>query len=196
MKRTPSAVLFASLLVLGSAGCDRGPTQADQAKVAPMAAPTATPAPGTTPAPGAPGAAAATDGTKYGAGLADGSVVAIDEVIANPQAFAGKKVRVEGMVTDVCPKRGCWFEMAGTGAGKKLRFKVQDGVMTFPMEAKGKHAVAEGVVAVTELSLEESKQHAEYQAKEYGIAYDPASITTPTLLVRIDGTGAMIRDRK
>jgi hypothetical protein len=105
-------------------------------------------------------------------------------------------VRVEGMITDVCPKRGCWFDLAGGGPGKKLKFKVTDGEMVFPVDAKGKVAVAEGVVAVRELSIEESKQYAEYQAKEYGIPYDPASITKPTSVVRLDGTGAVFRDQK
>ena len=47
-----------------------------------------------------------------------------------------------------------------------------------------------------ELSLEETKPRAEYQKKEYGIPYDPASITKPTLHVQLDGTGAVFRDQK
>ena len=46
------------------------------------------------------------------------------------------------------------------------------------------------------MSIEESKQYAEYQAKEYGKPYDPASITQPTVIARIDGTGAVIHDAK
>ena len=95
------------------------------------------------------------------------------------------------MVTDVCPKRGCWFELAGGKPGQKLRFKVTDGEMVFPMDSKGRQALAEGVVAVTELTLEQTKERAEYEAKEYGKAYDPASITEPAAVVRIDGTGAI-----
>jgi hypothetical protein len=68
--------------------------------------------------------------------------------------------------------------------------------MVFPPDAKGKFAVAEGVVAVRELSIEESKKYAEYQSKEYGIPYDEASITKPTSIVRLDGTGAVFRDQK
>ena len=91
---------------------------------------------------------------------------------------------------------GCWFEMAGSQPGQKLRFKVTDGEMVFPMDSKGMVAVAQGQVAVKELTLDESKQYAEYQAKEYGKPYDPASITKPTQIVRIDGTGAVFRDKK
>jgi hypothetical protein len=61
----------------------------------------------------------------------------------------------------------------------------------FPMDSKGRKAVAEGVVAVTELTLEQTKERAQYEAKEYGKPYDPAAITEPAVVVRIDGTGAV-----
>ena len=118
----------------------------------------------------------------------------IDAILAEPKKFAGKTVRVEGMVTDVCPKRGCWFELAGAKPGQKLRFKVTDGEMVFPPDSKGKTAVAEGVVAATELTLEQTKERLEYEAKEYGKPYDPASVTEPMTVVRLDGTGAVFRD--
>lgn len=186
------------------AACDKGPTAASKQEQAVAAAPVPAPAPGAstatpteTPTETAPSAAAAIpEGKTFGAGVTLTEIVAIDAILADPAAYQGKTVRVEGMITDVCPKRGCWFDLAGTEPGKKLKFKVTDGEMVFPVDAKGQWASAQGVVSVRELSLEESKQHAEYQAKEYGIPYDPASITEPTKLVRLDGTGAVFRDKK
>ncbi|HWU85677.1 MAG TPA: DUF4920 domain-containing protein [Kofleriaceae bacterium] len=172
------------LVCLPLAACDKGP-KAGEAKTA-----TEQPAQGTA---AAQAAQAAPAGQTFGAGVKLAASTPIDTILADPKAFQGKTVRVEGMVTDVCPKRGCWFEMAGDAAGKKLKFKVTDGEMVFPVDAKGRHAVAEGVVAVRELSLEESKQYAEYEAKEYGRPFDPASITKPTSVVRLDGTGAVLR---
>lgn len=141
-----------------------------------------------------PGQAAG--GTVYGAGVAGAEQVTIAQLLASPDAYAGKTVQVEGMVTDVCPKRGCWFEMAGSKPGETMRFKVQDGVMVFPMDAKGKHAVAEGVVSTQTLSLEETRQYLTYQAKEYGKDVDPESVTEPMTIVRLDGKGAVLRDGK
>ena len=132
----------------------------------------------------------------FGAGVKLAQSTSIDAILASPKDFSGKTVRVEGMIVDVCPKRGCWMELAGSQPGSKLKFKVTDGEMVFPMDAKGQRASAEGVIAVKELSIEESKQYAEYQAKEYGKPYDPASITAPTVIARLDGTGAVIHDSK
>ena len=176
--RTP---LFLAVLSLAAA-CDRGPSKSEAA---------------TQPAtPAATKVASADTGLKLGAGVKLQESVAIDDLHADPMKHNGKTVRVEGMITDVCPKRGCWMNLAGGKPGEKLKFKVVDGEMVFPMESKGKWAVAEGVVAARELSIEETKQQAEYEAKEYGIPYDPASITKPKVSVRIDGTGAVIRDKK
>jgi hypothetical protein len=180
-----SKALYALLLATSLVGCDKGPPKNSDPSAAAAAAPVA-------PAVAAP-VPAKPEGQTFGAGIKLAEVTAIDTILSNPKSFNGKTVRVEGMVTDVCPKRGCWFEMAGTKPGQKLRFKVTDGEMVFPPDAKGKQAVAEGVIAVTELTLEETKQRAEYEAKEYKIAYDPAKITAPSAVVRIDGTGAVFR---
>lgn len=190
--------LAAALMISLFAACDKSPSSsgASAAKVAPGAA-TPAPTPGAAPAtPSTATAAGEIAGTKYGKGVTQPTTVSVEEVLANPQAYANKPIRVEGMVTDVCPKRGCWFEIAGSKPGQKLRFKVQDGDMVFPMEAKGQFAVAEGVLAVNELTMEQTKAMAEEQAKEYGTAYDPASITKPSTQLRLDGTGAVIRDQK
>ncbi len=168
-----------ALLLAVFAGCDRGP-KSEAATPSQAVTPVTAPAPGKT----------------FGAGVSVAEVTSISTILATPDAFKGKTVKVEGMVTDVCPKRGCWFEMAGEGTGQKLKFKVVDGEMVFPVDSKGMYAQAQGQVSVKELSLEESKQHAEYEAKEYGKPYDPASVTKPTLIVRLDGTGAVFRDKK
>lgn len=138
-------------------------------------------------------ASAQAAGATFGEGVTLASSEPIAAILANPKAYAGKTVRVEGMVTDVCPKRGCWMELAGAEPGQKLKFKVTDGVMTFPADAKGKQAIAQGVIAVRDLTLEETKENAEYEAKEYGKPYDPASITVPRSIVRLDGTGAILQ---
>jgi hypothetical protein len=170
------------LCVVLAAGCDKGPAKSEAATTA-NATPTEKKS------------EKATEQT-FGKGVTVTEVTSIDQLLANPNAYKGKTVRVEGMVTDVCPKRGCWFELAGSKPGVKLKFKVTDGEMVFPVESKGMFAVAQGEVAVRDLTLEETKQVAEYEAKEYGKPYDPASITQPKQSVRIDGSGAIFRDKR
>jgi hypothetical protein len=143
----------------------------------------------------APSAAAAdVKGKVYGGGVTIAETVKISELLSRVDELEGKRVRVQGTVLDVCPKRGCWFEMASDAPGKHLRFKVRDGVMVFPLSAKGKFAVAEGVVRKIPLNLEQTKRMMAHEAAEYGKAFKPEEVTEPITLVRLDGTGAVIRD--
>lgn len=169
------------------AGCDKGPKTDGAAPVTASA-----PAPGAT-------ASASTEklaGTTFGAGVTIAETTPISQIVASPESYKGKTVRVEGTVTDVCERRGCWFELAGEAPGERLRFKVTDGEMVFPVDSKGKWAVAQGQLAIHALTLEETRAHAEEEALEKGEKLDPATITKPTVIVRLDGTGAVMRDKK
>ncbi len=152
--------------------------------------------PAAAPAAGAGDASTQVAGKVYGKGVSDVPTVHVSKLLAEVETYVGKRVRVEGLVTDVCPMRGCWFNMAGDKPGTQLRFKVRDGVMVFPMSAKGQYAVAEGVVRKIPLTLEQTKKYMAHQAEEKGEKFDPASVTKPTTLVRLDGVGAVLRDKK
>ena len=92
--------------------------------------------------------AGADEGTTYGKGVTLDKAVAIPELLARPEEYVGKKVRVEGVVSAVCAKRGCWMMVTDPESGKGVRIKVEDGVIVFPMEAMGHKAAAEGVFEV------------------------------------------------
>lgn len=141
-------------------------------------------------------AAAKPDGKVYGAGVAATQTVKISDLHKRVDELVGKRVRVEGTVTDVCPMRGCWFNMASDEPGKTLRFKVRDGVMVFPMSARGQYAVAEGVVRKIPLNLEQTKRVLAHEAEEKGEPFDTSTVTEPITLVRLDGVGAVLRDKK
>lgn len=89
---------------------------------------------------------AAEDVKKYGEDITLSEKTKISEIVESPEEFVGKKVLVEGTVINVCKKRGCWIELASDKEFETIRVKVQDGVIVFPMEAKGKKALVEGEV--------------------------------------------------
>ena len=68
--------------------------------------------------------------------------------------------------------------------------------MVFPMSAKGQYAVAEGVVRKIPLNLAQSKRYMAHQVEEKGEPFDPNTVTEPLTLVRLDGVGAVLRDKK
>lgn len=149
---------------------------------------------------------AAEEGTAiYGAGVTLEETTPIADLLADPDAYLGRRVRVEGRVTDVCPKAGCWMELAAAGdrmpageegaEGPTLRIKVEDGVIVFPADAHGRAAVAEGVVEAVEMSREQYVGWLVHLAEERGEQVDTAQIDPgegPFRLIRLRGLGAEI----
>jgi hypothetical protein len=119
----------------------------------------------------------------------------ISSILKDPKAYEGKRVQVEGTIVEVCEERGCWIRIASDKEFEAIRVKVQDGVITFPMEAKGKLALAEGVVAVTNLTREQAVEQAREMAKERGTLakFDPSKIKGPVTDVQITGEGARVK---
>ena len=132
------------------------------------------------------------DPEKYGSELTLEETTPIVEILESPTKFEGKLVQVSGKVSDVCKKMGCWIEITDTEASA-IRFKVDDGVIIFPQDSKGKSAVAEGVVVVRTLTKEQAMARAEHMAQEQGTPYDSTAITGPETLILLKGEGAVLR---
>jgi hypothetical protein len=107
-------------------------------------------------------------------------------------------VLVEGEVLDVCPKMGCWMELKSDSqtseseATEKIKVKVKDGDIIFPMEAIGQNALVEGKVYKIELTQEEATEYFEHIAEESGKEFDPSTISGPMTIYQIKGLGAQI----
>ena len=128
----------------------------------------------------------------FGQGVTLPEETAISSIIDNPAAYVGKTVKVSGLVVDVCSTRGCWIYLAGDRDFEKIRIKVTDGEIVFPMEARGKTAVVEGVVESMELTREEVLARRKHHAEETGTTFDPATVTSGESVLRIRGLGAEI----
>lgn len=88
----------------------------------------------------------AEEGDKYGKEITLKEKTNVSEILGNGTEFEGKKVLIEGTVVNVCKKAGCWIEVASDKEMESVIVKVDDGVIVFPMEAKGKTAIVEGEV--------------------------------------------------
>ena len=133
------------------------------------------------------------EGKVYGtAPEAPGKALTVGELLAHPERYVDQRVKVQGRVTDVCPKAGCWIDISD--GERTLRFKVQDYQMVFEVDTKGQGVIAEGVFTRTELSRDDAERYARHIAEEKGEDFDPATITGPMTVYRIDGTGAVLSD--
>lgn len=136
---------------------------------------------------------AQTEEDKLGAELTLTEKTNISAILENPESFLDKTVLVEGEVLDVCPNMGCWMEIKSDVEGEKIKVKVKDGDIVFPVEAKGKTALVEGTVYKIELTQEKAIEHFEHIAEEKGETFDPSTITGPMTIYQIKGLGAVIQ---
>jgi len=133
---------------------------------------------------------------KYGKDLTLKEPTKVADILANPEKYQGKLVQIEGKVTDVCAKMGCWIKIESGEGIEPVTVKVDDGVIVFPLEAKGKIARAEGIVSVKTMTEAERIAEAKHQAEENKKldSFDPSTITGSKTTVRIAGEGAVIED--
>ncbi len=133
------------------------------------------------------------DTKAYGKPLTLKQETKISEIMASPESFKGRKVRVRGTVTGVCEERGCYLNLKSDKKFQEIMFKVDDGVIVFPADSLGREAVAEGIVSILTLSEQEQRDMCPIEAKALNRKFDPKKIKGPMQIVRIDGLGAEIR---
>ena len=184
MKAIYLAPLFAALLF---SACKN--TEADPAKEGGAAS---KPAPKQAASQPAPEAAWMNDSDgKYqvfGAGLASAAPadVAAGELAKNINKYEGQTLRVTGMVSGTCKKKGCWMDVAGGDGSGRVFVRFQDYGFFVPKEgAEGRKVVFEGVVSEKEFSIEETKHYLE-DAGDFEAA---KKVTAPSTVPFVMATG-------
>lgn len=164
---------------LWMAGCQQPAAQqaaapAQQEQAVAVAAPAASPAPAEHECPSGeaeqaghecpPGEAAApaaapTGPTALGAALTDVAVVSLADLMANPDAYKDKVVRVEGEVIGMCHHKRDWFAVTDTEQKNQVRV-ITGHAFLVPTGSVGRKARAEGTVEVVEISAEQARHFA------------------------------------
>lgn len=134
-------------------------------------------------------AAIAQEPKTFGSGVSLERSTALTDILDKPADFEGKTVRVEGTVKAVCQHMGCWMSFAPDGetSDKTLLVKVDDGVMVFPITAKGRKAAAQGVIQRVPRAAEAQEAAAEH-AHASGSAKAPAAPAS----WQLKATGAIV----
>jgi len=98
------------------------------------------------------------------------------------------------MVVAVCEEKVFWMDMASDRDFENDQIKVDDGIIVFPLSAKGRQALVEGVVEELQLTEEQAIAEAQRKAEEHGETFDPSTVQGPQTIFRIRGSGAVIAD--
>ncbi len=130
---------------------------------------------------------------EYGDGLTETAEIRIGHLLSNPGDYVDKAVKVVGLVNDVCPMRGCWVEIIEEQTSERIRVKVQDNVVIFPVEAVGQEIIAEGTLRRYEMSKDQATRWLAHLAEEKNEVFDPSTVSGPMSFYQIEGLGARIQ---
>lgn len=113
----------------------------------------------------------------YGTSIIEGEVFDVNKLLSESNSFVDKTVKVKGKVVDVCPLRGCWVEIKDDNLDEKIRIKVTDGEIVFPLSSIGKDIIAVGEFSKLILTEKQAKDWKIHLAFEKGIQLDTTNIT-------------------
>ncbi|MDP6034271.1 MAG: DUF4920 domain-containing protein [Candidatus Marinimicrobia bacterium] len=136
------------------------------------------------------------DEIELGKKLELNSTTKVSVILDNPEKYLDKPVQVSGTVVDVCSHRGCWIEVASNRPYETIVVKVDDGVIVFPITAKGKNVLAEGKLEKLTLTNEQALSIKKHEAEDKGEDFDEASCKLTEedkTIYRLRGLGAVIQ---
>ncbi|WP_166920725.1 DUF4920 domain-containing protein [Flavobacterium poyangense] len=131
-------------------------------------------------------------GDYYGADISkvsEGKAISVEKLqkeLNNVQKI--EDISVRGVVTDVCPKKGCWVAVK-TEDGSSFFVKMKEYAFFVPTSLKGKNVVLEGVAEKKITSVEELKHYAKDGKKPQS---EIDAITAPKEEIRFLASGIKV----
>ena len=112
----------------------------------------------------------------YGNALSDTLIYSVEDILSSPRNNIGNSILISGVISEVCPMRGCWIQVKDNKSQQSIRVKVTDGDIVFPLSSKGKNVIAEGQFSKLVLSEKQAKSWKAHLAAEKGIEIDTAQV--------------------
>ena len=132
---------------------------------------------------------------KYGITISMVDNEEISTLLKMPNKYLDKDILISGIITEVCPMRGCWINVKDVNTNAHIRVKVTDGQIVFPLSSKGKYIDVQGQFTKLNFTEEQAINWKIHLAEEQGVHlnYEDIEITPNDLIeYRINGTGANI----
>ena len=128
------------------------------------------------------------EGKTFGEGVKKGNVITTAEIESKLGENTKKDMKVTGLVTLVCQKKGCFMNLAMPD-GKTMFVNFKDYAFFMPKDLAGKKVVIDGFAERKETSVEDQKHFAEDAKKS---AEEIAKITTPKKEIVFEAKGVVI----
>ena len=127
-------------------------------------------------------------GISFGDGVKKGDVITTAEVNAKLGDSIKKDMKVTGVVTSVCQKKGCFMYLEMPN-GENMYINFKDYAFFMPKDLAGKKVVLDGFAERKETSIEDLKHFAEDAKKS---EEEIAKITKPKKEIVFEAKGVVI----
>jgi len=118
----------------------------------------------------------------FGAEMTMTESTTLAEVYQNPDKYSGKEIRLEGTITEVCEKKGCWFKMTDGENVLTVRFK--DYGFFVPKDAAKSTATIQGIFETEVDEHVEQEAHEQKEGEESkGHEIAPYSFTASAVVI-------------
>ena len=127
------------------------------------------------------------DGILYGKdAIKNENVIAISDVVANPEKYKGQEVTLKGTVADVCQKAGCWMVL--TDGKNDIRIFTNHEFF-LPINSYDKNVILTGKFDIANVSEEDAKH---YATESDRARVKPEDIKGPQKWMTVDAAGIKI----
>ncbi|MBD3747999.1 MAG: DUF4920 domain-containing protein [Sphingobacteriales bacterium] len=126
-------------------------------------------------------------GLVFGDSVLDNNIRNVDALYAIMQKNPTMKLKVKGVVDDVCKEKGCWLTMKLPN-GEIMRVTFKNYSFSVPQAIKGKEIVVDGEAKVDSISVADQRHY----AKDSGLSKeDIDKITTVKKVLTFEAKGAV-----
>ena len=104
----------------------------------------------------------------YGSKITLEQISSISNILNNPDNYLNQQVLISGNIIDVCPMRGCWINVKEIQTDSKIRIKVIDGQIIFPLSSLAKNVIVQGTLQKLEFTRDQAINWKIHLAEEKG----------------------------
>lgn len=126
----------------------------------------------------------------FGDGVNQTKTIPLAEAARQVKELHGRPIVVQGLLKDVCRKKGCWTILKD--GEQEVRVKFRDYSFFVPRDASGRTAIVEGIVTAQTISEEVAKHYAE----EGGSPEEAEKIKGPQQVLTFTATGVEILGKR
>ncbi len=126
-------------------------------------------------------------GTAYGTSFETKEPVDVNKVEETLSGTEKKEMQIEGVVSQVCSKEGCWIKLKTES--KEIMVKMKDHKFLVPLALNGKTVVINGIAMKKTTTVEQLKHYAEDAGKTKA---EIEAIKEPKEEVIIQATGIVV----